>query len=151
MEPALAIIDSIPTRAEQLALEPTVPSEARAGLRAGATLFDQGRYWDAHEAWEDVWQVEPRPIRSFYQGLIQIAAGFHHWTVKHRPAGVQRNVSRGVEKLGWYAPGYLDVDVDSMIADAERLRTEADGHDQKWLQRFPPDRLPVFRWLAHDS
>lgn len=146
----MAIIDSIPTRAEQLTLETSVPEQAQAGLRAGAALFDAHRFWDAHEAWEEVWQVERRPIRSFYQGLIQVAAGFHHWTVKQRPVGVQRNISRGVEKLDWYTPSYLGVDVDAMIAEAEQLRAEADGRDAEWLQRFPSERLPKFRWLREE-
>ncbi len=144
----VAVIESIPTRAEQLELEPTVPPEACAGLQAGAALFDRGRFWDAHEAWEEVWQAERRPIRSFYQGLIQIAAGLHHWTVKRNPTGVERNISRGVEKLSWYRPAYLGVGIDAMIVDAEALRAAAQGRDAAWLGAFPADRLPKFRWLA---
>ena len=142
----MAIIETVPTRAEQLALEASVPPQARAGLHAGAALFDAHRFWDAHEAWEDVWQVETRPIRSFYQGLIQLAAGFHHWTVTRRPRGVQILLAAGVTKLEWYAPHYLDVDVTAMTADATRLQALAHGHDAAWLRAFPPERLPAFRW-----
>ena len=144
----MAIIETMPTRAEQLALEASVPAEARAGLRAGAVLFDAQRFWDAHEAWEDVWQLEARPIRSFYQGLIQLAAGFHHWTVTRRPRGVQILLTAGVTKLDWYEPYYLDVDVAAMIADATRLQALAHGHDAAWLRAFPPQQLPTFHWRA---
>jgi len=147
----VARITSIPTRTEQIALEPTVPATDRADLRRGATLFDQGRYWDAHEQWEEIWQRERRAIRSFYQGLIQIAAAYHHWTVKHRPNGVQLGIAKGVEKLDWYRPAYLGVDVDAMIADAERMRSAADGHDAAWLASFPRDGFPPFRWATGAS
>ncbi|PZC49432.1 MAG: protein of unknown function (DUF309) [Chloroflexi bacterium] len=143
----MAVVESFPTRAQQIALEASVGAQARAGLREGAALFDVGRFWDAHEAWEDIWQVEPRLIRSFYQGLIQVAAGFHHWTVTRRPRGVQILLGAGVDKLAWYAPGYLGVDVQATIDDASRLRSLAEGHDAAWLDAFPRDRFPQFHWL----
>ena len=147
----MAVVESFPTRAEQLALEPGIPAGARAGLREGAALFDARRFWDAHEAWEEIWQVEPRSIRSFYQGLIQIAAGFHHWTATRRPRGVQTLLAAGVAKLEWYAPGYLGVDVRRTIDEALRLRSLADGHDVAWLDAFPRNSLPPFYWLQQAS
>ena len=143
----MAVVVSFPTRAEQLALEPGVGEAARAGLREGAALFDARRFWDAHEAWEEVWQEEARPIRSFYQGLIQIAAGFHHWTVTRRPRGVQILLGAGVEKLEWYAPHYLGVDVAATIDEASRRRALAEGRDVAWLDAYPRESLPRFRWL----
>jgi hypothetical protein len=144
----LAIVESFPSREEQLALQSTVGAAARAGLREGASLFDARRFWDAHEAWEDIWQVERRPIRSFYQGLIQLAAGFHHWTVTLRPGGVQILLGSGIEKLEWYQPSYLGIDVGAMIDDARRMRAIASGRDAAWLQAFDPAQLPRLRWLS---
>ena len=146
----MAIVEPFPTRAEQLALEPHIDATAREGLRDGAALFDGRRFWDAHEAWEEIWQQESRSIRSFYQGLIQIAAGFHHWTGTRRPRGVQILLAAGAEKLEWYAPGYLGVDVRTMIDQATRLRARAAGQDADWLDAFPRDSLPTFPWLPSD-
>lgn len=44
---------------------------------AGIALFNEGRYWHAHEAWEEIWKEHPEDGRIFFQGLIQLAAGFH--------------------------------------------------------------------------
>ncbi len=145
----MAIVESFPTRAQQLALEPHVDAAARAGLRDGAALFDARRFWDAHEAWEEIWQQESRSIRSFYQGLIQIAAGFHHWTGTRRPRGVQTLLAAGADKLEWYAPDYLGVDVRLLIDQATRLRARAAGQDADWLDAFPRDSLPTFPWLPN--
>lgn len=142
----MAVIRSIPSRPDQLAIEPSIGQADRAGLRRGADLFDAGEFWEAHEAWEEVWQGEPRPIRSFYQGLIQIAAAYHHWAVKHRPRGVQLGIEKGIEKLAWYLPGYLDVDAAAMIADAERMAALAQGKDAQWLAQYPLADFPHFRW-----
>jgi hypothetical protein len=53
-------------------------------------LFNSGKYWDSHEAWEKIWQRHPEPWRYFVQGLIQAAAahyqlqrGIRHGVIKH--------------------------------------------------------------------
>ena len=121
----MARIREIPSRAEQLALEPTISAEHRAELARGAAEWDAGSFFDAHETWEDIWQVERRPIRSFYQGLILLAAGLHHWTGTRRPRGVRIKLSSGIERLAPYAPSYLGVNVSMMIADAAALLRQA--------------------------
>lgn len=42
----------------------------------GADLFNQGYYWEAHEAWELLWQQaeSATPQRLFYKALILLAA-----------------------------------------------------------------------------
>jgi len=72
----MARVREIPSRSEQLALEPTISSEHRAELAKGAAEWDARQFFDAHETWEEIWQVERRPIRGFYQGLILLAGAF---------------------------------------------------------------------------
>lgn len=57
----------------------------------GCDLYNHGYWWEAHEAWEDVWRgLEPGQLeRSFLQGLIQTAACHLQWLLG-RWAGVQR-------------------------------------------------------------
>src|SRR3981081_2459548 len=56
-----------------------------AGLQHGIDLFNSGRYWEAHEAWEEVWMPDRKgPDASFYKGLIQIAAGCLHYSRHNR-------------------------------------------------------------------
>jgi hypothetical protein len=58
------------------------PSAATAGLgsalgfRLGVDLFNHGYYWEAHEAWEELWlPIERDDLdRDLLQGLIQGAA-----------------------------------------------------------------------------
>ena len=142
----MALSQPPPARDEQLRDEATVSPSERAALRRGAELFGRHHYWDAHEVWEKLWQDEPRPIRSFYQGLIQIAAGYHHWTVTHRPQGVQILLAAGINKLRAYAPRLLNVDIDALTVDTDRLRSLAEDHDAGWLADFPAQDLPPIRW-----
>jgi hypothetical protein len=42
----------------------------------GQDLFNHGYYWEAHEAWEGLWQIADRgsPLRAFLKGLILLSA-----------------------------------------------------------------------------
>lgn len=42
----------------------------------GEDLFNHGYYWEAHEAWEGLWQVANRgsPLRTLLKGLILLSA-----------------------------------------------------------------------------
>lgn len=43
---------------------------------SGLDLFNHGYYWEAHEAWEGLWQVADRgaPLRTLFKGLILLSA-----------------------------------------------------------------------------
>ena len=69
-------------------------------LIAGARLFDDGRYWDAHEAWEERWRVETdERERKFVQALIQIAAALHKRHVTKDEAATARLFAKALAKL----------------------------------------------------
>ena len=53
-----------------------VPS-LRERLEEGRALFNAGRFFEAHEKWEEAWLGEEGRTKLLLQGLIQIAAGFH--------------------------------------------------------------------------
>ena len=148
----MARVREVPSRAEQLALERTVTADDRATLALGAAEWDRRAFFDAHEVWEEVWHRERRPMRSFYQGLILLAAGLHHWTGTHRPRGVRIKLASGIERLAPYAPSYLGVDVSGMVTDAAVLLRRSAGLDAAGLASTsavdPTDLFPPFRWTG---
>ena len=48
-------------------------------FRQGLEEFNTQRFFEAHEAWEQVWLAAAEPEKRFLQGIIQIAAAFHHY------------------------------------------------------------------------
>lgn len=48
-------------------------------LRQGIEEFNSERFFEAHEAWELVWLASAGDEKRFLQGIIQIAAAFHHY------------------------------------------------------------------------
>lgn len=94
-------------------------------------LFNQGRYYEAHDVLEHLWLHGSAPENAdFYKALIQIAGGFVHMEKqflhpehpKHgrrlRPAS--RLLQLGRNNLARYAPRHLDLDLvalDRLCAD----------------------------------
>jgi len=44
----------------------------------GIDLFNQGRFFECHEAWEEVWKRSAGAEKLFYQGIIQAAVAILH-------------------------------------------------------------------------
>lgn len=67
----------------------------------GCDLYNHAYWWEAHEAWEGLWQVcdKKAPQGLFLQGLIQVAAAHLKLYVGH---------DRGVARLWNSAVVYLD-------------------------------------------
>jgi len=57
-------------------------------LRSGADLFNQEKFFAAHEVWEDCWRESVGPLRAVLQGLVQAAAGFHHLQSGNREGAI---------------------------------------------------------------
>jgi predicted metal-dependent hydrolase len=69
-------------------------------LELGARLFDEGAFFEAHEAWEERWLAETdQTRRRLLQGLIQIAAAFHKLLVMGSADAASRLLAKGLAKL----------------------------------------------------
>ncbi|MGQ0613155.1 MAG: DUF309 domain-containing protein [Planctomycetaceae bacterium] len=118
------------------------------GWEEGARLFNAGEFFEAHEAWEEIWIEEEGPMRLFFQGAIQVAGAFHHhgngnW------AGMAALLADGSEKLLRFRPRAMGMDVEAFLAELEPWRILADARRGK---RGPvtriPDRPPRLTLLA---
>src|SRR5687768_7583276 len=53
----------------------------------GIQLFNEHEFFEAHEAWEDVWHHVHGLKHEFYQGMIQAAVALEHYR-RSNPRGV---------------------------------------------------------------
>jgi uncharacterized protein len=96
-------------------------------LARGVELFNQGRYWDAHEAWEEAWTPDRRgPDRSFYKGLIQVAAGCLHYGRRNRRGTVNKWRS-GADHLRPYLPRHRGVELAPLVAAVDGFLAAMEG------------------------
>lgn len=84
--------------------------------RRGVELFNAENFWEAHEAWEDLWIREETDLKRFYQGLIQVTSAFHHWGNQNWP-GMAKLLRAGVDKLSEYRPFTQGIDVDALLGE----------------------------------
>jgi predicted metal-dependent hydrolase len=95
--------------------------------REGVLLFNEGRYFEAHEALEAAWREEQGRLRQLYQGILEAGVVYLH---------LRRNNLRGALKvygrcMRWLEDwpevcrgthvGQLRRDLEAAAAEARRL------------------------------
>lgn len=101
-------------------------------LAAGARLFNEGRYFEAHEAFEDSWREASGDRKLALQALTQLAAGFHkigQYGPSARGAKYLLEKSREKlmahgEELGSSGPGVVQI-LDDALSALAKGRTPA--------------------------
>ena len=113
-----------------VALHPDLtPEERRLFLLEGLDLFNSGRFYDAHEAWETVWRSTTPEPKQLLQGLIQVAVGMVHHFDRGRPAVARRVLAKGRRRIEPFAPSTLGLDLAELLAAVDRWERwlESDG------------------------
>jgi len=77
-------------------------------FRRGIEQFNTGLFFDAHETWEEVWLRSPEPEKTFLQGIIQIAAAFHHYS-RGNARGAQSLFQAGLGRLARFPDVYRGI------------------------------------------
>ncbi len=96
-----------------------MPPELHPIMRRGIDLFNRGEFFDCHEALEEIWTPARGPKRLFLQALIHFAVGFYHHQRKNRE-GAERQLRKGLKKIGAYLPEFEGVDTARLRAQVER-------------------------------
>jgi predicted metal-dependent hydrolase len=85
-------------------------------LQDGIIFFNDGRYFEAHEAWEDLWRETRGPLRLFYQGLVQAAVGLHHLSQGNRN-GASAQLEKALSKLEQYPDRFCQIQTGKLVSD----------------------------------
>ena len=104
----------------------------RAHFVEGIDHFNSRRFWEAHEAWETLWLEAESDLEQFLQGLIQVAAAYHH---------IQRGTFRGAQRL--FAAGLGRLKPFPLLCcglDRTEVDAAARVHAQ-WLETGPDSPL----------
>jgi uncharacterized protein len=105
--------------------------QAKEGLR----LFNEGKYFEAHEALEAAWRAETGRIRELYQGILQAAVVYHH-ILRGNYAGAVKVYGRCMKWLNDWPETCRGVDVRQLRADL--------GHVIAEVQRLGPEHIAEF-------
>jgi len=80
-----------------------VASGQRRIIQKGAALFNAGLFFECHEFLEDAWRRASGDNRTFYHGVILIAASFYHHE-KGNLHGARIKLTEGMKHLQRCAP-----------------------------------------------
>jgi hypothetical protein len=86
-------------------------------VHRGVGLFNQGRYFRAHEVWEAAWREAEAEERAFLEALVQLATGFHLRTRRGGTRGAVHLLSQALVLLEDYRPAHEGVDVEALVGD----------------------------------
>jgi predicted metal-dependent hydrolase len=106
-------------------------------FRIGLEAFNSGHFYDAHEHWEEVWLETPNPEKMFLQGLIQVAAAFHHYSKANR-LGTQKLLQAGLTKIEPFPHVHRRLELETLRAAVRR-----------WLAALEAGETPAKSEIPH--
>ena len=114
-------------------------NEKREKFERGLEHFNAREFFEAHEVWEEVWLVEDEPEKTFLQGIIQIAAAFHHYR-RGNSDGAESLLAAGIVKISRFPAQHRGLAIHN-LRDEARLWARALGE----MQRPGDEKLPAIR------
>ncbi|MPZ77303.1 MAG: DUF309 domain-containing protein [Deltaproteobacteria bacterium] len=110
-------------------------------LQKGIDEFNQRLFFECHETLEEIWLEEQGEDRKFYQGIIQIAAGYFKLQ-QGVPVGAIKLWRTGLEKIEPYGAVYLGVNLASLSAAVKENLAELEAY-QKTGEKAPILKAPT--------
>ncbi len=109
------------------------------GVLEGIRLFNEGRFYECHEAIEHEWHAERSAVRTLYQGILQIGVGFHHARGGNYRGAVAL-LRDGIAKVSRFVPRCRGIDTARLVAESQACLDR--------IVEIGPDRLAAFDWSA---
>jgi hypothetical protein len=125
---------------EDLCNTPIHP-QAAEGLR----LFNEGKYFEAHEALETAWLEEPGKVRELYRGILQIAVVYLHAT-RRNYNGVIKVYGRSQRWLKDWPDICRGIDVGQLKRDAKSVLDEINRLGTERISQFDNSLLKPVQW-----
>lgn len=131
-------------------------------LQRGIELFNAGEFFEAHEVWEDAWNLAPLPEpgkysrKLFFQGLIQCAVSLEHMR-RGNPRGAVRVYESAQAKFIGCPEHYLGIDhfslrqaLGEMVAQLRTMPAEVFEPRAGRGLTLPVDlsKAPKINWLT---
>ena len=109
----------------------TVPPEFWQGVEE----FNHQEYYACHDTLEALWMESTEPQKTFYQGVLQIAVALYHLN-NHNWRGAAILLGEGINRLRYYQPIYVDIDVDTLVEESVELLSALQQTNAEKLAEF---------------
>ena len=102
-----------------------------ARLRAGIALFNQGEFFQCHEALEAFYHDTVEENKPFLEGLVQLAAAFRLVCDFGQVRGPVRMIYQALIRCENYQPDFLQIRVTELCQAAEKWAKAAEAAGAK--------------------
>ena len=116
-------------------------SDLTHALRKGVLLFNHNLFFEVHEVLEPEWMKEHGDVKSFLQGLIQVAVAFYHLG-RRNLEGARSLLHEGLLKIIPHSPAFLGIELRDFIAGLEVCRHMLARLSLDTLDQVQTDRIP---------
>ncbi|HET6173573.1 MAG TPA: DUF309 domain-containing protein [Gaiellales bacterium] len=86
-----------------------------ARIAEGLALVRDGRGFEAHELFEELWRAAAPAERDLYQGLVHVAVATYQ-DGRGNAVGRTRQLEKALRRLGPYAPAYEGMHIEQLLA-----------------------------------
>lgn len=107
----------------------------------GIRQFNARQFFDAHETWEEIWLRLAEPDKAFLQGIIQIAAAFHHY-LRGNTRGAQSLLEAALRRLEAFPAAHGGIALDRLRSSARRWTAALAKGDDPGQGQLPRIELP---------
>jgi predicted metal-dependent hydrolase len=111
-------------------------AKEQAIFHHGVMLFNDRKFFEAHEAWEEIWLHSKLPEKTFLQGLIQMTAAFHHHS-RGNLQGMQSLLRRGLARLDEFPATHRGLRIGNLRSSARAWLAALHGKDMTRQPRLP--------------
>ena len=95
------------------------PSTVTGDYQLGLGLARDGRFFEAHEAFETAWRGCEPDERDFFQGLVHVVVSAYQRN-RARPVAAERQRLKALRRLAAFVPTHRGLDVAALLAALER-------------------------------
>lgn len=113
--------------------------------REGLILFNDGRYFEAHEELEAAWRDERGKRRELYQGILEAAVTYLHIRRRNYP-GAMKVYGRSMRWLREWPEICLGIHIGRLRRDLDAAITELRRLGETRLDEFDPALLRPVMW-----
>lgn len=112
------------------------------------SLLDRGEYFECHEVLEELWLEETTSLRLLYQGILQVAVGCYHLTVRHNRRGGVNKLREGLAKLQTFPAVVGVLDLEDLRQQVQALLERVQAMSDEEIASLLPQPLLQVRYRA---
>jgi hypothetical protein len=117
---------------------------------AGLEFFNQGEYFEAHEALEEAWRDETGPIRDLYRGILQIGVAYYH-ILRGNYTGAVKLFARCGQWLDPFPDFCLGINLKKLREDSRAVSIHLEQIGPEGIQHFRRSLLKPIEYTLPDD